>query len=162
VNYYHGNDNSGSVNISTGTASNITGIGKFSGTNSQYRAEPLRLISTEPLVANSNADSDGYCSAPFVPTVLMRKRFAINVSAQYVAFASIYDATITAHFPDGTTSVVPLTRTGSNELSPYSAYFENLPAGTRFESDKRVQGYYEPNTFNFGSKDDETLLIGYD
>lgn len=162
VNYFHGDDNSGNMSVNLGQAQSINGRAKFSGEASQYRAQPLKLRSTEPIVANSNADSDGYCSAPFVPTVLMRKRFAVNVLAQYVAFASIYDAVINVYYPDGSTSSVALTRTGSDAESPYSAYFTNIPAGTRFESDKRMQGWYEPDTDDYGSKDDETIMIGYD
>lgn len=94
---------------------------------------------------------------------MMKKRFAINVFAEYVAFASLYDATITIIDPDdGSTSQVILTRTGINQNAPYSAYLTNMKAGTVFISDKRVQGWYEPNTNDYGAKDDETLLIGYD
>ncbi|MDB2447463.1 fibronectin type III domain-containing protein, partial [bacterium] len=162
IDYYHGDDITGTTTVNKGTAKSIAGRSKFSNSNSQYRAQPLRMISTEPLVGNSNADSDGYCSAPFVPTVLMKKRFATNVSAQYVAFASIYDAVIDVYYPDGTTAQVALSRTGSSVDSPYSAYFTNVPAGTRFEADKRMQGWYEPDTYNFSAKDDETIMIGYD
>lgn len=161
INYLHGDDQSGTVSVDIGNTVSINPRVKENNSTSQYRAQPLILSSTEPIVANSNADSDGYCSAPFVPTVLMRKRFAINVSAQYVAFASLYDATITVSYPDGTSEDKPLTRTGTAG-SPYSVYLENVPKGTLFVSDKRVQGWYEPDTYDFGSKDDETVLIGYD
>lgn len=162
VDYLHGDDNTGMMTVTDGGTKSITGRAKFDGTNSQYRAQPLRLRSSEPIVGNSNADSDGYCSSPFVPTVIMKKRFAVNVEAQYVAFASLYDATITVTYPDGTTDTVALTRTGANPDAPYSAYFTNIPEGTLFQSDKRLQGWYEPNVYDHASRDDETLLIGYD
>ena len=163
VDLIHGDDSSQQITLQSTAASSVPGIGKVDSKNEQYKAEPLRITSTEPVVANSNADSDGYCSAPFVPTAMMKKRFAINVFAEYVAFASLYDATITIIDPDdGSTSQVILTRTGINQNAPYSAYLTNMKAGTVFISDKRVQGWYEPNTNAYGAKDDETLLIGYD
>ena len=114
VDLVHGDDSTQQITLQSTAASSVTGINKVDGTNQQYKAEPLRITSIElkPIVANSNRDGNGSCSAPFVPTAMMKKRFAINVSAGYVAFASLYDATITIIDPDdGSTSQVILTRT---------------------------------------------------
>ena len=114
------------------------------------------------MVGNSNADADGYCSSPFVPTVLMKKRFAVNVSAQYVAFASIYDATITVNYPDGSSN--KNSHTVGSDLHFYRILhiLKIFLQVLCLPETKRMQGWYEPNTNDFGSKDDETIMIGYD
>lgn len=162
---YHSNDVvSGSVQINSGTAYSITG----QGTNSLYSAAALRIISDQLMVGNSNADSNGYCSAPFVPTSMLKKRYAINVDAEYIAFASLEGGTINITNPDGSSTTVELLKTGDNPYTPYKARLTKssagttLAKGTRFESNVRFQSWYEPRTNVNAADNDETVMFGFD
>lgn len=157
VNYTHSNDNSGSVTLTAGALTQINP----QGTSSQYQSNALRLRADDAIIANSVADSDGYCAAPFVPVSLFKTKFAINVSSDYVAFASDRPVTITATFPDDTTATITLTRSGSDSKAPYYARVSNYPAGTVFVGDDVYQAWYEPDTSTNAGDDDETVLFGW-
>ena len=153
----HSNSTEDSLNISRGTTYEISP----QGTSSLYQSNALRILSNDVIIANSNADSNGYCSAPFVPVSMLKNNFAINVDADYIAFASNEEATITITFPDTTTQTITLTRSGSNEEAPYFGRITNPPAGTIMESTTKYQAWYQPNSDTFGADEDETILFGW-
>jgi len=157
VTTYHSGGSSATITVNSGTLTQVNP----QGTSSQYSSQTLRLRASEDLIANSVADSDGYCAAPFAPVSMMKSKFAINVSSDYVAFASDRAVTITATFPDTTTATISLTRSGSDK-SPYYAKVTNYPAGTVFEGDNPYQAWYEPDTSTNAGDDDETIMFGWD
>lgn len=156
--YIHSNDTTNTINLMAGILSTITPQG---GTN-QYTTYALRITADEPIIANSVADSDGYCSAPFVPISMMKTKFANNVSVDYIAFASDRPVEITVTYPDDSTSTLNLTRTGTDPDAPYYARLTNLPAGVVFEGDDLYQAWYEPDTSTNAGDDDETIMFGWD
>jgi hypothetical protein len=153
----------GSVDNYTGNKSSTTQHnGTGPSTASLYQGYSSRYTSTGgKLVANSLADSNGLCSAPFMPVSMMKKRYAINVNSDYVAFASTKAAVITITDPSGSTSSITLTRSGSGK-APYYGRISNVLGGTVFESNKRYATWYHPNTDVDAAAKDETILFGFD
>ena len=106
-----------------------TGTG--SSTASLYRGYASGYISTGGKIFGSSvADSNGYYAAPFLPVSMMKKRFAVNVSSDYVAFASTSPAVITVTLQDGSTSTLTLTRSGSDDKTPYYGRLSSVAEGT--------------------------------
>lgn len=132
------------------------------GTSSLYQSESLRITAAEKVVGNSNADSNGYCSAPFIPTSMLKKRYANNVDAEWIAFASLEAGTITVTAPGGATSTVDLVKSGSEPNAPYRARLTLKGAGHIFESGVRFGAWYEPSTNTNAADNDETLMFGFD
>tara|TARA_B100001971_G_scaffold215190_1_gene259590 strand:+ start:15710 stop:18121 length:2412 start_codon:yes stop_codon:yes gene_type:complete len=158
VTYTHSNDNSGSITLNAGSLSTLNP----QGTSNQYQSNAVRLRADENIIANSVADSDGYCSAPFVPVSMFKSKFATNVSTDYIAFASDRPVTITVTFPNASTSTITLTRSGSDPKAPYYARVSNYVAGVVFEGSDVFQAWYEPNTSTNAGDDDETVMFGWD
>ncbi len=130
---------------------------------SLYRSDALRILSAETMVARRNADADGWASAPFSPRVFMRKRYALNVNADYVAFASDKPAVIEFINPanGSVASTVTLTKTGNHPLAPYKGYTNVYDlAGYIFKSDTAFAAWYQPNSNNGGGDQDETTMFG--
>ncbi len=147
--------------ISSGSSYSINGVGP--GDRGQdYTAEALRIQSDQALVGNSNADADGYCSAPFVPVSRMKKKYAINVAAQYVALVSVLPGSVQVILPDGSSSSVDFARGSENANVPYKVYLTNLPAGTRFVSTVPAAAWYETNSNTGAANNDESVLFGFD
>ncbi len=157
-NGYHSNSVTISGTANAGTEETISP----EGTSSLYQGESLRIIASTEVVGNSHADSNGNCSAPFVPVTMMKKRFAINVNAEFVAFASIEPGTITVTTPAGSTSTLTLVKTGVEPNAPYKARLGTTTAGHRFESNIKFQAWYEPSTDTNASDNDETVMFGAD
>lgn len=127
-----------------------------------YKGAALRLRSSSPIMAVSNADSNGYCQAPFVPVSFMKSKFGLNTASQYVAFASDRPVTVTITKPDLSTSTITLTRTGSDPKTPYKAYLgTSYPEGTLFEGDDLFQAWYQPSTSTYSGGEDETIMFGW-
>lgn len=156
-NLYHSNGSVGSGALILGEALSISP----QGNSSLYQSEALRVIADQPLVGNSNADSNGLCSAPFLPVSMMRKNYAINVEAAWVAFASVEPGVIEIVSPDGSISTLDFQQSGSQESAPYRARLNITAAGTLFRSTSRFAAWYEPRTDIGGSSEDETLLYGF-
>ena len=114
------------------------------------------------MVAASLADGNGNCTAPFLPISMMKKRFATNVGATWVAFASDRPAVITVTEPGGTTSSLTLMRSGTDPLSPYYGRLASQSEGTVYESSDRFGAWYEPNTDTNAANRDETIMFGFD
>ena len=151
---------SNNYNVNSGSELKINGVGP-GDRGQEYQAEALRIISDKPMVANSHADANGYCSAPFIPVSRLKKKYAINVDSKWVAFASVLGGDITVTLPDGTTSTVPLERSVDGDNIPFKARLTNLPGGTRFEASVPFAAWYQPNTNTGAAINDETILFGY-
>ena len=133
------------------------------GTGSYYTGDAMRIISESPIVANSYADSNGGCSAPYLPISMVKKRYGLNVDSEWVAFASDRPVTITITKPDLTTTDLTLTKSGVHADAPYKAYLStDYPAGTLFESDAPYAAWYEPKNDVNGADNDETIMFGWD
>jgi hypothetical protein len=156
--YIHSNSVSNTGTLTAGVTQDINA----QGTNSLYRPNAVRIIASEPVVANSYADSNGNCSAPFVPVSFLKKRFGLNVQAEWVAFASDRATTITITAPGGGTSSYTLTRTGLDPKAPFYGRIAVTAAGTLFESTSPFQTWYEPRTDTGGARRDETVMFGWD
>ncbi|OUR97440.1 hypothetical protein A9Q84_14030 [Halobacteriovorax marinus] len=152
--------------INPGTTKDISSR----GTKGYYRDEALRIRATQPIVGNSYADANGSCSSPLVPVAFQKTKFALNVQAQWVSFASTNEGTITAYEPtaDGlgweTPRVYNLVRNGVDNNTPTKAYETavKLRAGTIFEGTVPFQAWYEPLNDTNAADNDETLMFGWD
>ena len=92
----------------------------------------------------------------------MKKKYIINVSADYVAFASLNPGTIQVlDSSDVVIDTLTLTRTGSGN-APYKARRATTSAGIRFISTVPMAGWYQPNTNTGAADNDESILYGSD
>jgi len=155
--YIHSNSNTNSGSISKSGDVRINP----QGTGSYYRSESL-LINSDKLISGASfADSNGYCAAPFVPTSLMKTKYIINVSADYVAFASLTSGTIEVRdSANALIETLTLTRSGADPNAPYRARRATTPAGYRFIASTKVAGWYQPDTATGAGDEDETVLYG--
>jgi hypothetical protein len=163
---YHSGNSTNTGTITAGTTSTLNS----KGTRSVYQDQAVRIRSDQPIVANSYADANGNCSSPLVPVAFQKTKFALNVQAEWVAFASTNELTITAYEPtaDGLGWEAPrtytMTRVGANNNTPTKQYetARNFRAGTIFEGDAPYQMWYEPINDTNASNDDETVMFGWD
>ena len=156
---YHSDSHSSTHSINSGTEFNVNSRGD----KNLYKGEALRIRGDQVIIANSNADSNGYCSAPFIPTSMLKKKYILNVDADYIAFASLEEGDITMEEPDGTLSTISLSRTGLDPLAPLKVRLSNIEAGTKFYSDVRFGAWYQPLGWTDSqSDDDETIMFGFD
>ncbi len=133
------------------------------GTSSQYQSRSLLISADKEISGASFADSNGYCAAPFLPTNLMKTRYAINVQSDWVAFASKTAGTIEVlDSSDTVLQTLTLIRSGGNSSAPFVARRTVSDAGTRFVSTVPVAAWYQPRTTNGASNEDETILYGTD
>lgn len=156
------------------TAGVIYNYGSTGSPTGYYQDDAIRIIANDPIAANSYADNNGNCMAPMVPTSMMKKRFALNVQSEWVAFASDKPVTINITNPDGsphaTVPSVTLSRrttfapnTNEDNLSPYKGYIStDLASGVHFEATERFQTWYEPKNDTYASDNDETIMFGWD
>jgi hypothetical protein len=151
-------------NNTTQTGTLTAGVTQdVNGTGSRYAGAGVRVRATSNVVANSYADADGNCSAPFAPTAFQKKRFGLNVAPKWSSFVSTNPAVITVTQPGGATSTITLARTGANNNTPYKAHRTTAyPEGTIFESNQAFQMWYEPINDTNAANDDETIMFGWD
>lgn len=156
-NFIHSNSVSGSGNLSKQDVIQINS----QGTGSYYQGESLLMMADQKISGASYADSNGYCASAFMPTNLMKKNYAINTNADYVAFASKEPGTIDVKDSSDTViQTLTLTRSGANPNAPYKARIGTSTEGTRFFSTVPVAAWYQPNNDDGGSAEDETILYG--
>lgn len=163
---YHSGNTTNSGIITAGATTTLNSR----GTRNTYQDQAVRIRSDQPIVANSYADANGNCSAPLVPVAFQKRKFALNVQAEWVAFASSNELTITAYEPtaDGLGWEAPrtytMTRVGANNNTPTKQYetARNFRAGTIFEGDAPFQMWYEPLNDTNAANDDETVMFGWD
>ena len=157
--YYHSNSSTSSSSLNKADSHILSP----QGTSSTYNSEYLLITSDKPIAGASYADGDGYCSAPFIPTSLMKKRFAIPVSSEWVAFASKEPGTIDVIDTAGlVVQTLTLARTGAELNAPYKVRIGVTAAGQRFTSTVNVGAWYQPNTYTDAGEDDESILYGFD
>lgn len=131
------------------------------GTSSLYQTESLLISADQKIFGASYADSNGNCSAPFLPTNLMKRKFAIPVSGDYIAFASKTPGTIEVrNAADGLVTTLTLTRSGASPSAPYKARLASPSAGHRYISTVPVAAWYQPNTDVGAANQDETIMYG--
>lgn len=155
--FLHSNSVSGSGSLNKTTSTVISP----EGTTSLYQSMSLLIDSDKSISGASFADSNGFCAAPFLPTGLMKKKYIVNVSSDYVAFASKTAGTIEVRDSSNTLiETLTLTRSGASTNAPYAARRGATPAGYRFISTVKVGGWYQPTTDTGGAAGDETILYG--
>ncbi len=163
---YHSGNTTNTGTITAGATTTLSSR----GTRGLYQDQAVRIRSNSPIVANSYADANGNCSSPLVPVAFQKRRFALNVASEWVAFASTNELTITATEPtaDGLGFEAPrtytLSRVGGNNNTPTKGYetARNFRAGTIFEGSAPFQMWYEPLNDTNASDNDETVMFGWD
>jgi hypothetical protein len=175
VNARHSNDVLDTRTVNIGNPQSISARGN--GNVTLYQSEAVHVTSSAPIVARSNADSNGNCSAPFLPVTMMRKRYAINVYAEWVAFAALESGDIEVVDPQTGSVVATITLVQNDptpptaSTTPWKARIDrstllNLVSsnstteGVIFRSTIAFAAWYEPQNDNFAADDDETLLYG--
>lgn len=126
--------------------------GVINGTGAQYSGDAVIVRATDLITAASFADSDGGKAAPFLPTNLMRTRFAVPFIVERTTFAS----------PDAFTVT---TSNGNSYTSAGSAAVQFLnitagadrAAGTQFTADVPVAAWTEADL----NDQDEIILFGF-
>ncbi len=133
------------------------------GTTSLYQSESLVISANDPITGFSYADSNGAAAAPFMPTSLMKNRYAVNVATEWIAFASLEAGTIDIIDATGAvTSTLTLSRSGADTNAPYRVRTTGQVAGTRYTATVPVAAWYEPSTNTAAGNDDETIMFGAD
>ena len=159
-------------------SNSVTGLGSLNrdgnpaitpeGTTSLYQSESLLVTADKDITGTSFADSTGLNAAPFIPTNLLKKVYAVNVLSVWVAFASLESGSIDQYDPGDVIGVstpvatLALVNSGTDPDAPFRARTVNITAGTRFVSTVGLGGWYEPANDVGGADDDETILVGTD
>lgn len=159
TNYYfvHGNSTTGSGSMNRQDVLQVNS----QGTSSLYQGFALLVNADKGISGASFADTNGGCASVFLPTNLMKTKYAINASADYVAFASKQAGTIEVYnSSDVLVTTLTLTRSGGDPNAPYNARIGTSSAGYRFISTVPVAGWYQPNSDTGGADEDETILYG--
>lgn len=161
TNYYGYHSDSFAFSGSLNKVDNISYNAR--GTLSYYQEYSMIFFADKKISGAAFADANGSCTTPFLPTNLMKKKYAINVSATYVAFASKEAGTIQVlDQSDNVVQTLTLTRSGAEANAPYKARRGTTNAGYRFISTVPVYGVYEPSTDTGGADNDETIMYGTD
>ena len=139
-----------------------TGAARYSGDAFIFRSTGASLIS-----ANSNADADGNCSAPFMPVSMMSNRFIVAGDTDYVAMASTLPIQIEE--VNASTGAVITTHTMTGTSLYGGIYRLNLTGdfnGRIFRAttvNGRFHMWYQPGTNQaYQARDDETVSFGWD
>jgi len=165
-NYWHSNSVVDPGNRNLGKQDSVQINPAVSG--SLYTSSSLLLSADKPISGASFADANGGCAAPFLPTNFMKKKYAVNIASDYVAFASKEAGTISVYSPGQTVGTDPpvdtltLARTGSNTTAPFVVRRGTTPIGYRFVATVPVAAWYQPNNDTGGANQDETVLYGSD
>ena len=134
-----------------------------SGASTLYSGNSLLISADKNIAGASFADSNGNCAAPFLPTNLMKTKYAVNSSSDWVAFASKQAGTIDVFDNTGAfVETLTLFRTGANPNAPYRIRRATTPAGFTFIATVPVAGWYQPDNDGGSADQDETILYGAD
>jgi len=133
------------------------------GTTSLYQSESLILSADKKIGGASFADSNGLCAAPFMPTNLMKEKYILTTTIDYIAFASKAAGTIQVFNENQVLqTTLTLTRSGGNANAPYRARTTTGGAGFTYVATVPVAAWYQANN-NVGAADqDETIMYGTD
>ena len=155
--FFHSNsiNNSGSLNKSGVVQINPEGTGSL------FQGDSLLIQADQKISGASFADSNGLCSASFMPTNLMKTKYILPTNSDYIAFASKVAGTIEVrNSANVLVTTLTLTRSGGNSNAPYKVRMANPNAGYKFTATVPVGAWYQPNN-NTGSADqDESLMFG--
>ena len=163
-NYWHSNSTTGSGSVNQEDSIQINP----QGSSSLYNSSSLIIKADRKVSGASFADSNGYCSSVFLPTNLMKTKYAINTNSDYVAFASKEAGTIAVYSPtqvigvDTPESTLTLSQTSGSSLAPFKARLATTAAGYRFISTVPMAAWYQPDNDVGGADEDETILYGTD
>jgi len=157
-NFFHSGGTAGSGIVGR-EAKSLTPLGEELGF---YKTEALRLDGLKKLFAISLDDGSEDGAACFLPTALMKYKYAINVKANWVTLASTQSGIIKMISPSGSTTELTLQNTGADPSTPYSVRVSEVTQGYRFESTIRFAAWYDPDSDDGSGEDDETLLFGFD
>lgn len=147
---------SGSLN-----KNDVVSISPQGSPTSLYQGESLLLSADQKIFGASYADSNGNCAAPFLPTNLMKSKYALPVAGDYIAFASKSAGSIEVRDAANTLiTTLTLARSGANSNAPYKVRYANPAAGLRFIANTPVAAWYQPNSNNGGADQDETVMYG--
>ncbi len=128
---------------------------------SLYQSDSLLVTADKKVSGASYADSNGYSASVFLPVSKMKKTYALNADAEYLAFASTKPGVIRVLDPNNDVIAIgTLNKAGSMPGSPYKTRFGNLPAGTRIFSTVPMAGWYQPSGYLASMRHDETVLYG--
>ncbi len=152
----HSNDMIESSTLISGTDYEVLA----QGSPTKFQCEAVRVIASSNIVAFSQDDGDGFSATPFIPVNLMKTRYAINVSASYVAFTSVEPADVLITYADGSQSTLTLTRSGSDSKAPYFGRVTLQGEGTIYSSTTPFAAWYESNVDRSSATNDETVLFG--
>lgn len=158
INHSYSNGVDGVINLVSSGASYILDP---QGDKNLYKSESSRLQSNEPFFAVSYADSTGFGSAPFLSRAKLKTTYAVNSNANWVAFSSVSPGVITITNPAGVVTSATLVKTGNGQLDTYKVRLSNVSQGTIFSSTVPMAAWYEPKDNDNVSKDDETIMFGY-
>lgn len=159
TNYTAIHSNSSSTSNSLGQADSIQ-INPAQ-TGSLYQSSSLVVSADKNISGASFADSNGNCASVFLPTNLMKTKYIVNASSDYVAFASLEAGTISVYdSSDNLLETLTLTRSGADPNAPYKARRGTTSAGIRFEATVPVAGWYQPSNDTGAADQDETILYG--
>lgn len=140
---------------------NVVTINPQGSPTSLYQGDSLLLSADQKIFGASYADSNGNCAAPFLPTNLMKMKYALPVSGDYIAFASKTPGTIEVRNSANTLiTTLTLSRTGANTNAPYKVRYATPAAGLRFIATTAVAAWYQPNSDIGGATQDETVMYG--
>lgn len=156
-----GSHSDGENELLSFTDSKLTKTIESNGNAYLYKGEALRLQSDVLFNASSYADSTGYNACSFVSRSMQKNTYAINAKSLWVAFASTSPGSITVTKPNGQVSTINLVKSGSGDIAVYKARVGTTDAGTVFKSTVPVAAWYEPKDNVYTSKDDETVLFGF-
>lgn len=119
----------------------------------QGNARGLRIVTDKPVVATSQADSDGSEAMAFWPREELDDEYYLPGDAQYISVACPYSTFITVYNTAGTPIESKLCSPSGN--FPGFAYFSTgYLAGNRFQGDNVFFAYFEYNN------QDETTMLG--
>ncbi len=164
-NIIHSNSTTASGSLNK---ADVIQINPQGGPTALFQSESLLISSDKKTSGASFADSNGNKASPFLPTNQLKKRYAINNSADFVAFASKAAGTIDVYSPGQTIGVDPpvqtltLTNSGGGANAPYKARVGTTPTGYRFISTVPMAGWYQPDNDTGSADQDETILYGTD
>lgn len=141
----------------------VNQVNPSGGGSNLYAGNSLLISADKKIAGASFADSNGISAAPFLPTNLMKTKYAVNTGSDYVAFASKQAGTIDVFDATGTyVETLTLNRTGANPNAPYKARRATTPQGYTFIATVPVAGWYQPDNNTGSSDQDETILYGSD
>jgi len=148
--------NSGSLN----KADDIT-INPEGGNSQLFEGNSLLITADKKISGASFADSNGLCAAAFMPTNLMKTKYALPTNSDYIAFASKVSGTIEVrNSANALVTTLTLTRSGGASSAPYKVRMADPLQGYRFIATVPTAAWYQPNNYSGASDQDETVMYG--